>query len=87
MEEWITWLLFGRDTVICDRCLKMFVYQRMHLYINVDNEVEEVLCEECWTKEDTPTIKRYLDIGSPYKGLTAVAKILEIKENEEHLQE
>ena len=78
MEEWVTFILLDKDLLVCAKCLETITYQKVHMYVNVDNEVEEVLCEECWTKEDTLTIKRYSDIDRPYKGLTVVAKILEI---------
>jgi len=48
MEEWVTWILFGRDVVVCDNCSGSINNQRVHMYVNVDNEVEEVLCEECY---------------------------------------
>ena len=52
MEEWVTWILFGKDIVVCDKCLNAINNQRMHLYVNVDNEIEEVLCEECWRSSE-----------------------------------
>ena len=48
MEEWVTWTLLRRAVIVCDKCSKIFTYPKVHMYVNVDNEVEEVLYEKCW---------------------------------------
>ena len=58
MEEWVTFLLFDKDLLVCDKCSKIFTYQKMHMYVNVDNEVEEVLCEKCWDEIQNATVSK-----------------------------
>jgi len=51
MEEWVTCQFIGREAIECDKCSGLIKNQRVHMYVNVDNEIEEVLCEECWKAE------------------------------------
>jgi len=51
MEEWVTLLLRGHDALVCDKCCRITENQLVRMYMNVDSEIEEVLCEECWEKE------------------------------------
>ena len=52
MEEWVTWALIRSVVAICDKCGKVIETQEVHMYVNGDNEIEEVLCEECWRREE-----------------------------------
>lgn len=47
-EEWVTFVLFGRDTLRCENCSGLLDSQKVYLCLNVDHEVEEVLCAECY---------------------------------------
>jgi hypothetical protein len=51
MEEWVTLILRRRDALVCNMCAKTIENQQVHMYVDVDYEVEEVYCEECWEKE------------------------------------
>ena len=50
MEDWVTCQFIGREAIECDKCSGLIKNQRVHMYVNVDNEIEEVLCEQCWMK-------------------------------------
>jgi hypothetical protein len=39
------------ETLRCASCYESIHKQRIHLYANVDDEVEEVLCDACWKKK------------------------------------
>ena len=47
----MAWVLSGKDTSVCDKCSMVLENQQVHMYANVDNEIEEVLCEKCWDEE------------------------------------
>lgn len=51
MEEWVTIILRKGDALVCSMCGKVIENQQVHMYVDVDYEIEEVLCEECWEKE------------------------------------
>ena len=48
VEEWPTDVLGGGETLISGRCYGQLYSQKVHMYVNVDRELEEVLCEGCW---------------------------------------
>jgi len=52
MEKWVTLAVFETEVLVCDACDTQIINQVAYMYVNSDNDVEEVLCERCWKKED-----------------------------------
>jgi hypothetical protein len=52
MEEWVTLYVYGNGTLECHKCRVYLKHQKAHMYVNVDHEIEEVLCEKCWKSEE-----------------------------------
>jgi phage FluMu protein Com len=50
-EKWALYYLYEDETLRCTSCSKYLRGQTVHLYINVDDEIDEVKCDACW-KED-----------------------------------
>ena len=51
VEEWATFLLCGRDVLVCEKCSGAISNQKVYMYLTVDHEIEEVLCAECYKSE------------------------------------
>ena len=52
MEEWVTLYVYGDGTLECHKCRVYLKHQKAHMYVNVNHEIEEVLCEKCWEEEE-----------------------------------
>jgi hypothetical protein len=50
-ERWVTLRVAYNENLKCFQCSKEITDQVAHLYLNVTDEIEEVLCERCWKKE------------------------------------
>ena len=48
VEEWVILRLFGKDTLVCGNCSGALTHQKVHMHLNVDREIEEVLCAGCY---------------------------------------
>ena len=48
VEEWLTFRINKEELLQCDRCSGWLRNQEVYVYVNVDRELEEVLCENCW---------------------------------------
>lgn len=51
-EKWGWIELVEDETLRCHSCYESIHKQRMHLYVNVDDEIEEVMCDICWNKKE-----------------------------------
>ena len=51
VEEWVTFLLCGRDSLVCEKCSGAISNQKVYMYLNVDHEIEEVVCAKCYKSE------------------------------------
>lgn len=49
-ERWVSIILTEHETLRCELCGTYMYEQRMHLYLDVDDEIDEVLCDTCWKK-------------------------------------
>jgi hypothetical protein len=50
-ERWVTLLLLKDESIRCDSCELFLSNQKVHLYLNVTDELDEVLCEACFKKD------------------------------------
>jgi hypothetical protein len=48
-ERWVLIRLSGDETLRCHSCYNS-AQQKAHLYIDVNDEIEEVMCDTCWKK-------------------------------------
>jgi uncharacterized CHY-type Zn-finger protein len=46
--QWGILHLKRRDALVCYKCYKTIEDQKVHMYINVDFEIDKVMCENCW---------------------------------------
>jgi hypothetical protein len=54
-EKWVWIELVEDETLRCLSCCESRHKQRMHFYVNVDDEIEEVMCDSCWNKTEKKT--------------------------------
>jgi hypothetical protein len=50
-EKWVSIELDLNELLHCRSCREDICEEQMHLYINVDDEVEDILCDRCWKKK------------------------------------
>jgi hypothetical protein len=51
-ERWVTLKLVEDETLRCESCSSYLHDQKVHLYLEVDDELVEILCDTCWKKEE-----------------------------------
>ena len=56
-ERWVTLRLRWGEALICHKCYKTIEDQEVHMYVNVDHEIDEVICEMCFFFKDGKTLK------------------------------
>jgi NifU-like protein involved in Fe-S cluster formation len=56
-EKWALFHLHEDATLECTSCNRDLCGQTVHLYINVDDEIEDVMCDMCWKKNQKETNK------------------------------
>jgi hypothetical protein len=49
-EKWVLKYVYEEETLVCTSCTRYLRGQTVHLYINVDDEVEDILCDLFWKK-------------------------------------
>lgn len=49
-ERWVQIELVEDETLRCRSCLENIQEEKVHLYINVNDEIEEIMCDACWKK-------------------------------------
>jgi len=47
-EKWVHIKLSGDETLRCHSCCAYVHNQIVPLYLNVNDEIEEVICSTCW---------------------------------------
>ena len=47
-EQWVTLIIDEDETIRCSQCQGYLHNQKVHLYVEADQEIEEILCEKCW---------------------------------------
>lgn len=57
-ERWVLIELKEDEILICNSCDGYLHNQKVHLYIDVNDEIEEVMCETCWKEEGEKTWAR-----------------------------
>ena len=50
-ERWVTFALGDDETLRCSSCSKYLHDQEVHIYLDVNDQLDEVMCECCWKKE------------------------------------
>ena len=50
-ERWVLIELKEDEILICNTCDGYLHNHRVHLYIGVDNEIDEVMCNTCWKEK------------------------------------
>ncbi len=50
-ERWVSIKLVEDETLRCHSCHERIGNQKVHLYIDVNNEIEEVMCDTCWKEK------------------------------------
>jgi uncharacterized Zn-finger protein len=56
-ERWCWILLKGDDTLICSYCDKPLHNQKVHIYLDVEDSLDDIMCEACFKKEQRETDK------------------------------
>jgi hypothetical protein len=56
-EKWVTLCLVDDEILTCQSCLENMQEENVHLYVNVNDEIEEVMCDTCWSKDQRETNK------------------------------
>jgi hypothetical protein len=50
-EKWVL-IFLGNDEILrCNSCDEYQHNQKVHLYLNVDDEIDTVVCDSCWKLE------------------------------------
>jgi hypothetical protein len=49
-ERWVLIWLVRDESLRCHSCSESISKEEAHLYIDVDDEIEEVMCDKCWSK-------------------------------------
>ena len=50
-ERWV-WIGLGEDeTLRCDSCMAYLHSQKVYLYLDVNDSIDEIMCAACWKKE------------------------------------
>ena len=50
-ERWVSIKLVGDDSLRCQSCHECIDNQKVHLYIDVNDEIEEIMCNVCWKEK------------------------------------
>lgn len=48
--QWVLIQLTETETLKCISCGTYIYIQKVHLYLNVNGEIEEVMCSTCWKR-------------------------------------
>lgn len=49
-ERWVTFEMKEDEILRCFSCDLRLSHQKVHLYLNVNDELDDVLCEACFKK-------------------------------------
>jgi uncharacterized Zn-finger protein len=50
-ERWACLALIEDESLMCDTCESYFKHGTAYLYLDVNDELVETMCEACWKKE------------------------------------
>ena len=50
-ERWVILVLDQDETLKCEFCLKYLHEEKVHLYMDVNDQLVETMCDACWKKE------------------------------------
>ena len=56
-ERWVTFDIGDNETLRCTSCSKYLHDQKGHLFLDVDDELDDIMCECCW-REDQKEMNR-----------------------------
>jgi hypothetical protein len=50
-ERWVTLVLLKNETLECDGCAEYIHDEEVHLYVDANDDLIEIMCTACWKKE------------------------------------
>lgn len=50
-ERWVSYYLDGDENLRCTSCHKCLHNQKVYLYMDVNDGLDEVMCDTCWKKD------------------------------------
>lgn len=51
-ERWVSINLCAEESLRCHSCYESAHNQKVHLYLNVDDEIDEIMCDSCWKDQE-----------------------------------
>jgi hypothetical protein len=51
-ERWASIILCADESLRCHSCYENAHNQKVHLHLNVDDEIDEIMCDSCWKDQE-----------------------------------
>lgn len=56
-ERWVTLLLIQDESLRCTSCYRSLSNQKVHLYLDVNDGLDDAMCEACFKKDQKEEMK------------------------------